>query len=857
MLHFQVICDLLDEVQKAQGHSSKLEILKMKFAKLRDDTKNFENFYQIIRLILPEMDHGRKTYNMKENKIGRAIIKMLNLGDGNDKKNLLNHSKISVSNIIDFADIVHTTLRKYISKKQSSINVSELNNHLDLIANRDSDTKLDEIMLKMFRSLTNSESKWIVRIMLKKLKLGIDNNKILNVFHPDAVEYYKSNSNLKKVCEYFWDPTVKLNLLNLNLFEHFQPMLSKRSDAHSFTRDFPENRTYFVETKFDGERFQLHMKDGQFKYFSRNGFDYTKEFGEDFRSGILTPKLKNVLNDDVRNIILDGEMMLWHKKKKKFGSKGMTLDVKKLHATNGFYQPCFCVYDILLINDQILTNTVLEERLKLLQHAVKRTVEGALVLSKYQECNNRQDIINILNESMDNEQEGIVVKDPKSIYKYKDRKSGWFKIKMEYFEDVVTDLDLILMGGYHRANSKELKSFLVGVFSNDKDKSVLSFGKVSSGLNFEEIDNVNKRFSDYGFLREEFKSTTEGKLKFGKDIPDVWLKPENSLIFTVRATELVRCSDESFGTSYTIRFPRILKVRDDKSYEDCLSVNELLELCQKNKAVIKLNKRHLELEEILTVKRQKKIKHIDVDKDALMQISNFLSGMKFFVLTRNEELSKGKIEDLIERYGGSFCLQREEDVDIVIVGTITSEVIQLIKKENKFDVIRVEWLQRVTRANRLLKYKQDEVICIGNGYYNCLADDVDMYGDSYSEELNPESLKSRLNFMAEKEHEMNLNNSIMFKADLPLFYKFTAYFDSYESINNFTSRLIYNSFLDEIEFKYRMGNVATTLTTEVNLIVIGPSNGERKYILENYAKEINCINYQIVESRQLYEDEEF
>lgn len=143
MLHFQVICDLLDEVQKAQGHSSKLEILKMKFAKLRDDTKNFENFYQIIRLILPEMDHGRKTYNMKENKIGRAIIKMLNLGDGNDKKNLLNHSKISnVSNIIDFADIVHTTLRKYISKKQSSINVSELNNHLDLIANRDSDTKL-------------------------------------------------------------------------------------------------------------------------------------------------------------------------------------------------------------------------------------------------------------------------------------------------------------------------------------------------------------------------------------------------------------------------------------------------------------------------------------------------------------------------------------------------------------------------------------------------------------------------------------------------------------------------------------------------------------------------------------------
>lgn len=54
-------------------------------------------------------------------------------------------------------------------------------------------------MLNMFRKLSSLESKWIIRIMLKKLKLGIDNNKILNVFHPDAVECYSSNSNLKKV----------------------------------------------------------------------------------------------------------------------------------------------------------------------------------------------------------------------------------------------------------------------------------------------------------------------------------------------------------------------------------------------------------------------------------------------------------------------------------------------------------------------------------------------------------------------------------------------------------------------------------------------------------------------------------
>ncbi|XP_044765963.1 DNA ligase 4 [Coccinella septempunctata] len=858
MLHFQTVCDLLEKVQSASGHKKKLEILKEGFAKFREDTgfniqSNFEKFYQGIRLIVPEMDHGRKTYNMKEHKISRAIIKMLNLGEGNDKKNLLSFSEVLN---IDFADAVHSIMRKYISKKLTCVTVDELNNDLDLIANRDTDTKLDELMLKMFRKLNNTESKWIIRIILKKLKLGIDNNKILNAFHPDAVEYYKSNNNLKKVCEILWEPTVKLSELNLTIFESFQPMLSKRSDVGSFIRDFSENKTYFVETKFDGERFQLHMKEGQFKYFSRNGFDFTNEFGENFISGTLTQYLKNVFHHNIKSVILDGEMMLWHKKKRKFGSKGMTLDVKKLKVTNEYYRPCFCVFDILLLNDTILTNEELTHRLKLLRETVKRNIEGTIILSDYQEANSRQGIIDILNKSMDTEQEGIVVKDPKSIYKYKDRKSGWYKIKMEYFEDGVTDLDLILMGGYYRTNSDELTSFLVGVFSNDKDKSVLSFGKVSSGLNFEELDIVNKRFSDLGVSRAELDKS-KGKLIFGKDIPDVWLEPENSLIFTIRATELVRCSNESFRTSYTIRFPRILKIREDKPYEDCLSVNELLELCQKNKAVIKLNKRHLELDDVLKAKKKRKTTVIDVDRETLQRTGNFLSSMKIFVITGNEELAIGKIEDLILRFGGTICLQIEEGVQIVLVGTITPKVTELLKKDNKFDVVKVEWLQRVTNAKRLLKYKQDEVLHIGTSFYNSLADDVDMYGDSFTEVVNSESLRSRLSYMAEQENFINLNNTIIFKPDLPMFNKFIAYFDTHETINDSHSELIYNSFLDEIEFKYRLGTVTNILNSSINLIVIGPRNENRKQQLENYAKSVNCTCFQVVCNSQLYSEEEF
>lgn len=37
-----------------------------------------------------------------------------------------------------------------------------------------------------------------------------------------------------------------------------------------------DSKIYYVETKFDGERLQVHKKNNEVKLFSRNGIDYTK-----------------------------------------------------------------------------------------------------------------------------------------------------------------------------------------------------------------------------------------------------------------------------------------------------------------------------------------------------------------------------------------------------------------------------------------------------------------------------------------------------------------------------------------------------------------------------------------------------
>lgn len=74
----------------------------------------------------------------------------------------------------------------------------------------------------------------------------------------------------------------------------------------------------------------MHMENGVFEYFSRKGFKYSDHFGKSYDSGLLTPHLKGCFSEDVKSIILDGEMMGWNKEHQYFGSKGRYCNCYKL-----------------------------------------------------------------------------------------------------------------------------------------------------------------------------------------------------------------------------------------------------------------------------------------------------------------------------------------------------------------------------------------------------------------------------------------------------------------------------------------------------------------------------------------------
>lgn len=99
-----------------------------------------------------------------------------------------------------------------------------------------------------------------------------------------------------------------------------------------------------------------------------------------FLPGFMSSVFSRLLNLQCKSIILDGELMGWHKEKKLLGSKGMNFDVKKL-SENSHHQPCFIAFDIIMYNDDLLDNKSYEERLRILKNAFKEE-EGHLMLCK-------------------------------------------------------------------------------------------------------------------------------------------------------------------------------------------------------------------------------------------------------------------------------------------------------------------------------------------------------------------------------------------------------------------------------------------------------------------------------------------
>ncbi|CAH8483370.1 unnamed protein product [Schistosoma haematobium] len=654
---FTTYCRLLEKLASSDGVKTKEKILS-KFIILwetqylaLDSISQYPcggraSLYLLLRLLIPSHDRSRKAFGLREQTLSRLIIKAIGLAPNSLAARKLSHIH---PNIIhrqtDFADVAYTVL-KARSREDSVLSVKDLNAHLDDLTTAESYQMRLQVLRSLLQLTTALEQKWIIRLIVKRDSgCGLSGKSILKCFHPAAVSVFEVTQDLLPLCERIANiPSSNISMLtglandlsnsiNVTLFVPFRPMLCERANSgdmlvnaalHLYGKQNQgdtKGLKLLFETKFDGERVQLHKSSNSYRYWSRNGLEWTASYGEDGTRDFdrLSAQLHCGFAQHVTDCILDGEMMIFSNWSKSIMSKSTKFDVKRSSYQNpeiDNYQPCFIVFDILYLNSQLLTSKSLLERKHLLSEAFNLNstsldtdlfmdsdesldfkpipiIDGIIYVSKWYTASAHQtEVARAFNHLVNDHQEGLIVKiaDSPSPYLPGIRTdSGWWKIKPDYIQGLLEDLDCIIVGGYfhHRGNKiiTRVNHFLCAVRGDESTSEdnfnltrFYTFCKVKSGLTVKQLKEINKLLGKHWkvYDKKHPNSSSTEWLCVNSERPDVWITPQSSLVLQLHGAELIQ--SDSYSCGMTLRFPRVVAIRYDKNWCDSLSMSELIKL---------------------------------------------------------------------------------------------------------------------------------------------------------------------------------------------------------------------------------------------------------------------------------------
>lgn len=566
--------------------------------------------------MIPEKDRDRAMYGLKEKTIGKLLIKVMKINkDSDDGYNLLNWKQPGQSAASkmagDFAGRCFEVISKRPMRTQvGNMTISEVNTLLDKLSIAQKEEDQQPIFEQFYVKMNAEEMMWLIRVILRQMKVGATEKTLFSIWHPDAESLFNISSNLRRVCWELYDPSVCLegDDRGITLMQCFQPQLAQ-FQMNSFDkmiqrmRPTEDDPVFWIEEKLDGERMQLHMVNDDsvpggktFVFWSRKAKDYTYLYGNGFmdNKSALTRHIKDAFHEGVDNVILDGEMITWDPKEDAmvpFGTlKTAALAEQKNPHSDG-PRPLYRVFDLLYLNGKALTNWTLRDRRRALAASV-RSIHRRMEVHTYEEATSAADVEKLLRQVVLEASEGLVLKNPRSPYRLNDRNDDWMKVKPEYMTEYGESLDCVVIGGYYGSGHRggRLSSFLCGLRVDENQvqqganpMKFFSFFKVGGG--FTAADYAEVRHHTEGKWKKwdrkhpptEYIELAGGELQYEQ--PDEWIRPDESVVVSVKAASVAVTDQFKMGT--TLRFPRFKMLRTDRNWKDALSISGFLAL-QKN-----------------------------------------------------------------------------------------------------------------------------------------------------------------------------------------------------------------------------------------------------------------------------------
>jgi DNA ligase-4 len=151
-------------------------------------------------VIRAQLDRDRGAYGIKETALAREYVHLLDIAATSGvARSLIQWKKPSNGRAAgNFAEMVEAALRDR-SAAESRVDVARIDSLLTSLAKAPDKEARRPVLRQLLTCTTARQQKWLVRVILRDLKLGMSEKTILRVLHEDAEEYYNITSSLRKV----------------------------------------------------------------------------------------------------------------------------------------------------------------------------------------------------------------------------------------------------------------------------------------------------------------------------------------------------------------------------------------------------------------------------------------------------------------------------------------------------------------------------------------------------------------------------------------------------------------------------------------------------------------------------------
>lgn len=466
-------------------------------------------------------------------------------------------------------------LLQSVARPRSTLSLDDLAATFHDLAQASRTEQKLRLLTDLLRCATPVEAKYTVKIITGDLRIGLKESlveeAIAVAFDENVSEVQRANMLLGDIAE-----TLKLAAAHrlgearMRLFHPLGFMLASPAEdsADAFSCISPA----WVEDKYDGIRAQAHCggeQDPQVRIFSRTLDDISASF----------PELPPAMRAFPSPLILDGEILAWSESASQalpFSELQKRLGRKKVSSQLIRDVPVvFMVFDILFCGEQLIIDRPLSERRKLLEqafasvpaggfsvgHAVAAETEGPqgslvfepaiaveagpprVVLAPVTQADSVESLEELFQQARERGNEGLMVKDTQSAYTPGRRGKAWLKLKREL---ATLDVVVTAVEWGHGKRAKVLSDYTFAVRDGDQ---LLNVGKAYSGLTDAEIAEMTEWFlthtiDDQGFRR----------------------KVEPEIVLEVAFNNVMQSDRHESG--YALRFPRILRLRNDKSPDE-------------------------------------------------------------------------------------------------------------------------------------------------------------------------------------------------------------------------------------------------------------------------------------------------